>query len=277
MSEQSTAPTAEPDPAEEPLRVALVTGAGRGIGAACARRLARDGFAVVAVDICHDDVAIPYGLSTRAELDAVVADCGRYAVAVEADVRSSEMLDAAVATATERFGGLDAVVAAAGVMVGGATAWKQTDATWNADIDINLTGVWRTARAAVPALLARPAPRSGRFVAIASAAGLGGHPTISAYVASKHAVVGLVRSLAVELGTSGVTANSVCPGSTASGVLEASRDAYELASIDDFAVHHPIGRILQPEEIASAVSWLCAADRGGVTGTTLAVDGGMTI
>jgi NAD(P)-dependent dehydrogenase (short-subunit alcohol dehydrogenase family) len=114
-------------------------------------------------------------------------------------------------------------------------------------------------------------------VAIASAAGMSGHPTIGAYCAAKHGVIGLIQTLAVELGTSGVTANCVCPGSTASGILEASRRVYDLSSLDDFAVHHPIGRILQPEEIASAVSWLAAEERSGVTGIALPVDGGMTI
>jgi SDR family mycofactocin-dependent oxidoreductase len=258
-------------------RVALVTGAGRGIGAATARRLAADGCAIVAVDRCADDPALGYPLSTRDELDAVVADCGAHAVAVEADVRDDAALAAAVQTAVERFGGLDIAVAAAGVMSGGQVAWKTSEEAWAANIDVNLSGVWRTAKATIGAMLRRPAPRRGRFIAIASAAGMSGHPTISAYCAAKHGVIGLVQSLAVELGTSGITANSVCPGSTASGILEASRQVYDLGSLDDFAVHHPIGRILQPEEIASGVSWLAAEAQSGVTGIALPVDGGMTI
>jgi NAD(P)-dependent dehydrogenase (short-subunit alcohol dehydrogenase family) len=162
-------------------------------------------------------------------------------------------------------------------MSGGQVAWKTSEEAWSANIDVNLSGVWRTAKATIGAMLRRPAPRQGRFIAIASAAGMSGHPTISAYCAAKHGVIGLVQSLAVELGTSGVTANSVCPGSTASGILEASRQVYGLGSLDDFAVHHPIGRILQPEEIASAVSWLASEAQSGVTGIALPVDGGMTI
>lgn len=258
-------------------RVALVTGAGRGIGAAVARRLAAEGNAVVAVDAAHDDPSLGYGLATRDELDEVVAACGPDALAVTADVRDQASLDAAVGVAVEQFGGIDIAVAAAGVMAGGANAWELDDPTWDVVIDINLTGVWRTARAAVPAMLSRPKPRSGRFVAIASAAGMGGHPTISAYVASKHGVIGFIRSLAVELAPRGITANSVCPGSTRSGILEASRRLYGLGDLDEFAVHHPIGRILEPTEIASAVAWLCAEEQSGVTGAALTVDGGMTI
>ena len=258
-------------------RVALVTGAGRGIGAATCRRLAADGFAVVAVDACADDPALPYALATRDELEAVVAEIGPGAVAAVADVRDQDALDAAAALAVERFGGLDVAVAAAGVIGSGTPAWETDDATWAVNLDVNLTGVWRTARATVPALLARSRPRSSRFVAIASAAGLGGHPAISAYCASKHGVVGLVRSMAVELAPRGVTVNAVCPGSTDSGILEASRVLYGLESVDDFAVHHPLGRIIQPPEVASAVAWLCAEEQAGVTGVALPVDGGMTI
>jgi SDR family mycofactocin-dependent oxidoreductase len=263
------------DPVEVP-RVVLVTGAARGIGASVARRLAADGYAVVAFDRCQDDAALPYPLATRAELDDVVSKCGD-AIAVEGDVRDQAALDEAVALAVRRFGGLDAAVACAGVIAGGDPAWEAVDDVWNVNIDVNLTGVWRTAKAAVPALLARPEPRSGRFVAIASAAGAGGHPAIAAYTAAKHGVIGFVRSLAVELGVHGITANAVSPGSTSTEILEASREVYDLHSAGEFAVHHPIGRLLLPDEIASAVAWLCGEEQSGVTGISLAVDGGMTI
>lgn len=263
------------DPSSQ--RVALVTGAARGIGAATARRLAADGLAVVAVDRCEDDPTLGYPLGTRGELDAVVAECGPDAVAVIADVRDSESLEEATAVAVDRFGGLDVAVAAAGVVAGGKVAWKLDDDAWNANIDVNLTGVWRTAAATIPAMLQRPKPRSGRFVAVASAAGMGGHPTIGAYCAAKHGVIGLIRSLAAELGPLGVTANSVCPGSTRTGILEASAALYGLDDLESFAVHHAIPRLLEPEEIASAISWLCAEEQSGVTGIALPVDTGMTI
>lgn len=256
--------------------MALVTGAARGIGAAAARRLAADGCAVVAVDICHDLPELRYALGTPAELDAVVADCGRDAVAVHADVRSSADLEAAVATAVERFGGLDVVLAAAGVMGGGDAAWKLSDETWQVNLDVNLTGVWRTFRAATPAMLTRPRPRAGRLIAIASAAGMRGNPSIADYTAAKHGVVGLVKSMALELATHGITVNAVCPGSTETAILAASAVVYGIDPAE-FAVHHPIGRNLQVEEIAAGVSWLADPARDGVTGITLPIDGGMTL
>ena len=257
--------------------VALITGAARGLGAACARQLAGDGWAIVAVDICADIPQLRYALSTRADLDATVARCGPDAIGVVADVRDQSQLDAAVAAAEERFGRLDAAVAAAGVIGGGEPGWGIDDATWQVNLDVNLTGVWRTAKAAIPAMLRVPRPRAGRFVAIASAAGMRGNATIADYTAAKHGVVGLVRSLAIELGTRGITANAVAPGSTETAILQASADLYGLASTDEFKVHHPIGRNLQPEEIAEGVAWLCDRRRGGVTGIVLPIDGGMTL
>lgn len=264
-----------PDPNDRP--VALVTGAARGIGLACARRLAADGFAVVLVDVCADIEPLPYPMSTRADLDAAVAACGPHAVGVVADVRSQEQLDAAVQAAVDEFGGLDAVVAAAGIVGGGDPAWNISEEAFLVNIDINLTGVWRTAKAAIPAMLDRPKPRRGRFVAIASAAGMRGNPTIADYTAAKHGVVGLVRSLALELGRRGITANAVAPGSTETDILKASAALYGLSSTEEFSVHHTIGRNLQPEEIAAGVAWLCAAESGGVTGIVLPIDGGMTV
>ena len=258
-------------------RVALVTGAARGIGAACARRLGAEGYAVVGVDICHDDPAVGYALGSRAELDAVLASIGPDTLAVEADVRDETALDAAVAAGVERFGGLDAVVAAAGIFAGGHPAWRTGQAQWDANIDINLSGVWKTFAAALPAILRRGSPRHGRVVAVASAAGMRGHPNIAAYSAAKHGVIGLVRSLASELGATGITANAVCPGSVGTDILEASRQAYDLASTDEFAVHHVIGRLLEPEEIAAGVAWLCSPEQDAVTGIALPVDGGRTI
>jgi SDR family mycofactocin-dependent oxidoreductase len=256
--------------------VAVVTGAARGIGAATARRLAVAGWSVVLVDACRDDPSLGYPLATRADLDDAVAACGPAAVAHVADVRDQPGLDAAVDVARDHFGGLDAAVAAAGAITGGTPGWETTDDAWSVMLGVNLEGTWRLARAAVPALLERPAPRAGRFVAVASAGGLVGLPLLGAYCAAKAGVIGLVRSLAAELGPHGVTANVVAPGSTATAMLDASAGVYGLDGTAEFATHHMTGRLLDPDEPAAALAWLCSPEAGGLTGAVVPVDGGMT-
>jgi SDR family mycofactocin-dependent oxidoreductase len=258
--------------------VAVVTGSARGIGAAVARGLAGAGWRLALVDRCADDPAVVYPLSRPEDLAAVAESCGgeERVLAVQADVRDQAALDAAVAAAVQRFGGLDAAVAAAGCITGGATAWETSDEAWSTVIGVNLEGAWRLARAAIPAMLARPEPRRGRFVAISSAGGALGLPRLAAYTAAKHGVNGLVRSLAAELGPSGITVNAVAPGSTATAMLEASAAVYDLDETSEFAAHHLLGRLLAPEEVAALVVWLCGPESGAVTGAVLAADGGMT-
>lgn len=258
--------------------VALITGAGRGMGAATARRLAAGGWRLVLVDRCQDDPHLAYPLATPADLAAVVAECGgdEDAVGVEADVRDQAALDEAVATASSRFGGLDAVVAAAGCIAGGEEAWKVSDERWATMLGVNLDGVWRLARAATPVLLERPAPRQGRFVAVASAGGTLGLPLLAPYCAAKHGVIGLIRAMAAELGPQGITANAVSPGSTGTAMLDASATAYGLEGTAEFAVHHLLPRLLRPDEPAALIAWLCGSDSSGITGAVLPVDAGMT-
>lgn len=257
-------------------RVAILTGAARGIGAAVALSAARNGWSLVLVDSCSDDPAVAYPLATRADLDATVAACGEKAVGFVADVRDQEAMGAAVELARERFGGLDAAVAVAGVVGGGPPGWETGDELWTAVLDVNLAGVWRLARAAVPLMLERPSPRQGRFVAVASASAVIGLPRLGAYAAAKHGVVGFVKSLAAELGPLGITANVVAPGSTRTEGLIASAALYGLESAEEFAVHHLDPRLLEPAEIAEAVAWLCSPASSGVTGAVLNVDAGMT-
>jgi SDR family mycofactocin-dependent oxidoreductase len=263
-------------------RVAVVTGAGRGLGAATALALAGQGWRLLLLDRCANDPGVPYPLASAADLERVAAACRTAAgeagrvVARVGDVRAQDDLDAAVAAAVEGFGGLDAAVAAAGVLAGGTPAWATSEQVWDLLLDVDLTGVWRLARAAVPALLARSAPREGRFVAVSSAAGLGGLPLLAAYSAAKHGVLGLVRSLAADLAGTGVTANAVCPGSMDTPMLAATADLYGLAGPQAFAGHHLLGRLLDPAEVAAAIAWLCSPAGSGLTGAAVPVDAGMT-
>ncbi|MGH9048004.1 MAG: mycofactocin-coupled SDR family oxidoreductase [Acidimicrobiales bacterium] len=256
--------------------VAVVTGAARGIGAAVVDHLVADGWSVVAFDRCADDPRIRYPLGTREELDALAARYGHRVVPVVGDVRSQSDVDGAVDLALERFGSLDAAVAVAGVIAGGQPIWEADEAEWDALFDVNVVGVRRLVQASVPALLSRDEPRTGRVVAVASAAGMLGLRRLGAYVASKHAVIGLVRALAADLAGTGVTANAVCPGSTRGPILDASARIYELGSPEDFAGRQLVERLLDPAEPAALIAWLCGPAASGVTGAVLAADGGMT-
>lgn len=257
------------------MRTALVTGAARGIGAATVRHLASEGYAVLAVDLAGDDPALPYALGSKAELAAVASQTG--AEPFVADVRDSSALAAAVAEAERRWGGLDVAVAAAGVIAGGVPSWEVPPEQEDAVLDVNLRGVLNLARVAVPALLRRPSPRSGRFLAVASAAATRGLPMLAAYCAAKAGVAGLVRALGAELGGTGVTANAVSPGSTDTPILAESARLYGLPGAADFAAQQPISRLLEPAEIARVLAFLAAPESGATTGAVVPVDGGLAL
>ncbi len=260
------------------MRVALVTGAARGIGAATVRQLVDAGHHVVAVDsLAGEDGDVPYPLATRDDLDAVVAAApeGRV-VPHAADVRDREALSAAVEVARERWGRLDAVVAAAAVIAGGRPVWEapqdELDLLWQVDVQ----GVWNTAAVTVPAMLAGASPAHGRFVAVASTAGTQGLYHLAAYCAAKHAVVGLVKGLAADLEGTGVTACAVSPGSTRTRMLEATADLYELQCTDEFARNQLLRRILDPEEVAATIAFCCTPEAAVLNGGVVQADGGFT-
>jgi SDR family mycofactocin-dependent oxidoreductase len=254
--------------------VALVTGAARGIGAATARRLASGGWVVVAIDRASDDPRLPYAMGTRAELESLAGDG---ISVVRADVTDAAALEGVVADVRERHGGLDAAVAAAGVIAGGVPIWEMPAEQLDAVMAVNLHGVIATARATIPAMLARPAPRRGRFIAISSTAASRGLPLLSTYCGSKAGVSGLVRGLAADLRGTGVTANAVSPGSTRTPILDESARLYGLASAEAFAAQQPVERLLDPDEVAAMIAWLAGPDGSAVTGADIPVDGGLAV
>jgi SDR family mycofactocin-dependent oxidoreductase len=259
-------------------RVALVTGAARGIGAATVLALAASDWAVVAVDRASDDPRLPYPLGNEEELRAVVLSTGSEDVLAHlADTTDAEAMGAAVARAEERFGGLDAVIAVAGVIAGGVPLWEMPETELQAVVDTDLGGPLTAARVGIPALLRRPAPREGRFIAVASAAATRGLPGLAAYGAAKAGVAGLIRGLAVDLRGTGVTAVGVSPGSTATPLLDESARLYGLRDAQSFAAQVPIERLLAPEEIARSILWLAGPDSGGITGAVVPVDGGLAL
>jgi len=260
-------------------RVALVTGAARGIGAATVKGLAAEGWGVIAVDRCEDDPRLPYALGTREQLDEVVERAGSGdagVIGLSGDAAEEDVLVAAVEAAAG-LGELEAIIAGAGNIAGGAPAWEVPAGQQQAVLEVNLGAVIAAARVGIPALLARPEPRSGRFIAISSAAASRGMPGLAVYSAAKAGVLGFVRGLASDLRGTGVTANAVAPGSTRTPLLDESARLYDLESAAAFAPQQPLDRLLEPAEVAAMITWLAGPDSSAVTGATLPVDGGLSL
>lgn len=247
-------------------KVALITGGGSGLGAAVARRFSANGASVVVT-------------GRREEPIKKVADetGGRFAAG---DVTDSDHLARAVEIAVTEFGGLDIVVANAGV-ISMADAVSVDDADWQQMIDINLTGVMKTAKAALPALINRG---KGAIVNVSSVAGLMGVGEGVGYCSSKSALLGLTRSLALDYGPQGVRVNTLCPGWFRSEMSEMEME--ELAKEKNITVEQAVQRVTQylplqrmadPDEIAACVEFLASDNASFVTGTTLVADGGGAI
>ena len=244
-------------------RVALVTGAARGIGRAVAERLLADGLHVCVAD--RDGGAAE-------EAAAALDPDGARTLAVAADVADSAAARAMVEATTERFDGLDLLVNNAGFAAPADTA-TIADEDWRAILDVNLSGALWCARAAHPALRASS---SAAIVNVASIAGLVGMRRRAGYSATKAGLMGLTRTLAIEWAPDGIRVNAVAPGyvRTAMIVDLAARGVYDL---DEMGARVPLGRLGEPEEIAATVAFLGGADGGYVTGQTIVADGGVIV
>lgn len=252
-------------------RHALVTGGARGIGAAIAAALHGAGASVTLLG--RDGQALQHAVEQLGAARAAAAPL----LAVQGDVADADSVHAAFEQATQTLGPVSILVNNAGQAI--SAPFGRTDAQlWRRMLDVNLSGTFHCTQAALPAMVEAG---WGRIVNVASTAGLTGYPYVSAYCAAKHGVIGLTRALALEIARSGVTVNAVCPGYTDTDLVRdavanivAKTGRSEADARGELASRNPQRRLVQPDEVASAVLWLCRPDAGAMTGQAIAVAGG---
>ena len=243
-------------------KIALVTGAGSGIGRAAAQIFAREGAKVAAADVNR---------ASAEETVGIIREAGGEAFGLQADVSKAAEVEAMVDAVVERYGRLDCAFNNAGIEGALASTADYTEADWAPVIAVNLTGVWLCMKYEIPRLLETD---GGAIVNTSSAAGLLGAPRMPAYVASKHGVVGLTKTAALEYAKSGVRVNAVCPGVIDTSMVGRLKERRP-RMFEKIVRGEPIGRIGQPEEIAETAVWLCSDAASFVTGHAMSVDGGI--
>lgn len=268
-------------------KVALVTGAARGMGRAAAVKFAEEGAKVIAVDLGAQIPGVPYAVGNPADLEettGLVRKAGSDAVAQVADVRDQAQLDAAVANGIEAFGKIDVAVANAGIVHYG-DVWALTEQEWNLTLDINTNGVWRTAKAVAPHMIER---LSGTIIATSSINGRVAMKRMAHYVTSKHAVLGLVKSLAYELGPYNIRVNAILPGAIHTPMTDNPYQGEYTTGNPDTKWEDRVeglrplnllrGRTILPASaIADAMCFLASDEAAHVTGVELPVDAGHLI
>lgn len=272
-------------------RVALVTGAARGQGRAHAVRLANDGADIIATDVCgpvSDSITYPSATSAHlAETVHEVEATGREILAREVDVRDLAAQQQVVAEGIERFGRLDVLVVNAGVLSWGRL-FEMAEEQWDTVIDVNLSGAWKTVRAAVPAMI--EAGNGGSVIMVSSVAGLKATPGNGHYSAAKHGMVGLTNALALEVGEFGIRVNSIHPYSIDTPMIEPeamteifTKHPNYLHSFAPMPLQPPRRRadgaadpgFMTPEDVADVVAWLASDASASISGSQLAIDRGV--
>ncbi|MDA2894252.1 mycofactocin-coupled SDR family oxidoreductase [Mycolicibacterium sp. BiH015] len=268
-------------------KVAFVTGAARGQGRSHAVRLAQEGADIIAVDACgpvtSDSQIAPSTPDDLAHTADLVKNLDRRIVTAQVDVRDYAALEAAVDSGVDQLGRLDIVVANAGIGNGGQTLDKTSEADWDDMIAVNLSGVWKTVKAAVPHLLSGGA--GGSIILTSSVGGLKAYPHTGHYIAAKHGVIGLMRTFAVELGQYSIRVNAVCPTNVNTpmfmneGTMKLFRPDLQNPGPDDLAVAAqfmhtlPVGWV-EPIDISNAVLFLASDESRYITGLPVTVDAG---
>ena len=266
-------------------KVAFITGAARGQGRSHAVRLAQEGADIIAVDICHGFDTVPYDGATEADLAEtvkMVESLDRRIVARQADVRDLSSLRASVDAGLSEFGHIDIVIANAGIASFGP-ALDLTEEMWQDMIDINLTGLWKTVKAAAPSMVERG--RGGSIILTSSVAGIIAFPALAHYTAAKHGVVGLMRSLAIELAPAHIRVNSINP-TTVDTPMIANPAGYSLfmgglpdvtreqAAVGMKAINALPIPWVEAIDVSNAVLYLASDESRYVTGTTMVIDAG---
>ena len=268
-------------------KVAFVTGAARGQGRSHAVRLAEEGADIIAIDVCKrisSSAEIPAaGPDDLAETADLVKGLNRRIVTAEVDVRDYDALKAAVDSGVEQLGRLDTVVANAGIGNGGQALDRTSEDDWNDMIDVNLSGVWKTVKAAVPQIISGGA--GGSIILISSVGGLKPYAHTGHCIAAKHGVIGLMRTFAVELGAQSIRVNAVCPTNVNTpqfmneGTIRLFRPDLENPGPEDMAVAArfmhvlPVGWV-EPVDISNAVLFLASDESRYITGLPMTVDAG---
>jgi NAD(P)-dependent dehydrogenase (short-subunit alcohol dehydrogenase family) len=267
-------------------KVAVITGAARGVGRACATAFAAEGADVVLVDIARDLREVPYRLGTESQLNHTADLCrahGGEVVVAFADVRDPNALLRLAESTLDRFGTVDAVVNNAGIAApSGRPVHEITEDEWRLMLDVDLNGAWRVTKVFVPAMLDR---KAGSVVNIASTAGLVGYRHFAGYVVAKHGLVGLTKAAALDLAPLRVRVNAICPGNVRDdpsvegqmlSEIARSLDVPETEHEAAFLANQPMNVLVDPVDVASAAVWLASDEARHVTGTVLTVDAGYT-
>lgn len=267
-------------------KIALITGAARGLGRACALRFAQNGAALVLLDIARDLAEVPYNLGSESQLNYTADLCRKHGAAVltaHVDVRDLAAIEHAVQMALERFGRIDILVNNAGIAApSGKIVHQISEAEWQLMLDVDLSGAWRMIKVVGAGMIVR---RSGSIINVASTAGLVGYRNFVGYVTAKHGLIGLTRAAALDYAPFKVRVNALCPGSVRDAPEVEGRMLSEIArSLEVPVAEHeeifvgaqPMNALIEPDDVASAALWLASDDTRQITGSVITVDGGFT-